>query len=361
MDRADRVAPLRLPKADPLDFMVVLALAVIPFSYYLGFDLDWGSEAQAGTAAYSTFQAGSLARGPAAAFMEPASIADPRGGLSQEDLSGWSEMIRRLEREAVAYPGRVAIYLKDIKRDRTWTYHPDDLFPSASLIKVPVMAAVFDKIHRGELSLDSRLVMHRRDRVGGSGSIKWFPDGTSFAVRELLERMIDESDNTAARMLIATAGFGYLQQEFPKMGLLYTEIYPEGMSLRSSPVRYENYTTAREMSMLLEKIYRGELVDPYSDELMLEFLKRHHARARLAKRLPTGWEIAHKTGLLRGACHDSAIIFTPRGDYVLTVLTGKNRSYGRAKDFIAQLGRITYAYYKADQFLARRAEGGLLD
>ena len=164
-------------------------------------------------------------------------------------------------------------------------------------------------------------------------------------------------------MLISATGFDYLQQEFPKMGLLYTEIYPEGMSLRSSPVQYENYTTAREMSMLLEKIYRGDMVDPYSSELMIEFLKHHHAKARLAKRLPIGWEIAHKTGLLRGACHDSAIIFTPHGDYVLTVLTGRNRNYSRAKDFIVRLGRITYKYYKsADQQLyARRTGSGLLD
>src|SRR6185436_10945177 len=153
-------------------------------------------------------------------------------------------------------------------------------------------------------------------------------------------------------MLISAAGFGYLQQQFPKMGLLYTEIFPEGMSLRSTPVRYENYTTAREMSMLLEKIYRGEMVDPYSSEQMLDLMKHHRAKARLAKHVPTGWEIAHKTGLLRGACHDSAIIFTPHGDYVLTVLTGQNRSYGRAKDFIDHLGRITYKYYRVEQVFA---------
>ena len=353
-----------MPKVDPMDLMVVLAMAVVPFSYYLGFNLDWSEQSQTMPASGTAFQAEFPPAEPASSVgpsLAMASTAAPNSE-SQEDLTAWNDMVRRLDTEASAYPGRVAIYLKDLKHNQSWAYRADDLFPSASLIKVPIMAAVFDKIHRGELSLDTRLAMHRRDRVGGSGNIKWYPDGTAFSVRSLLEHMIDESDNTAAHMLIGATGFDYLQQEFPKMGLLYTEIYPEGMSLRSSPVRYENYTTAREMSMLLEKIYRGNMVDPYSSELMIEHLKHHHARARLAKRLPAGWEIAHKTGLLRGACHDSAIIFTPHGDYVLTVLTGQNRNYGRAKDFITRLGRITYKYYKsADQLVARRTSSGLVD
>ena len=338
-----RIAPLRLPRLDPLDLMVLVALAVVPLSYYLGFDLNWSADVQKeDTAAPAIVQETGA----------PAAALATSPGTMLVDQRGWNELVQRLEVEAITYPGRVSIYLKDIRHNRTWSYRGDDLFPSASLIKVPIMAAVFDKIHRGELSLNTKLVMHRRDRVGGSGSIKWYPDGTKFTVKSLLQHMIDESDNTAAHMLISAAGFGYLQQQFPKMGLLYTEIFPEGMSLRSTPVRYENYTTAREMSMLLEKIYHGEMVDPYSSELMIEFLKHHHVKARLAKHVPSGWEIAHKTGLLRGACHDSAIIFTPHGDYILTVLTGQNRSYGRAKDFIDKVGRITYKYYRSDQFVA---------
>lgn len=357
----ERIAPFQVPRVDPMDFMVLLAMAVVPFSYYLGFNLDLNEQSQA--VPYQSSQVETPVVKPALMSTAlSATLASVGAPDSQNDLPEWNEMVRKLEAEAITYPGRVAIYLKDLKHDRSWAYRPDDLFPSASLIKVPIMASVFDKIHRGELSLDTRLAMHRRDRVGGSGSIKWYPDGTEFSVRSLLEHMIDESDNTAARMLISRAGFDYLQHEFPKLGLMYTEINPEGMSLRSSPVTSENYTTAREMSMLLEKIYRGDMIDPTSSELMIEFLKHHHTKARLAKRLPTGWEIAHKTGLLRGACHDSAIIFTPHGDYVLTVLTGSNRNYGRAKDFITRLGRITYKYYKSgEQLFARRTSSGLID
>src|SRR5208282_4217005 len=149
----ERITSFRLPKMDPLDFMVLLALAVVPFSYYLGFDLDWSEQSQAMPTAPMTFQA--------PRDVAPALAAAPESDV-QEDLPAWNEMVRHLEIEAISYPGRVAIYLKDLKHDRIWTYRADDLFPSASLVKVPIMAAVFDKIHRGDLSLDTRLAMHRR-------------------------------------------------------------------------------------------------------------------------------------------------------------------------------------------------------
>jgi beta-lactamase class A len=68
--------------------------------------------------------------------------------------------------------------------------------------------------------------------------------------------------------------------------------------------------------------------------------------------MPLGWEIAHKTGLERRACHDSAIFFTPNGDYVITVLTGQNASYSQAKDFITKVGHVTFANYAGPRYLA---------
>lgn len=280
----------------------------------------------------------------------------------EEDPFGeiFTQMTAELEQTATQYPGQVGFYLKDLDRGWEWGHRPDDLFPSASLIKVPVMAGVFERIHQGRLTLSSRLSLRRRTRMGGSGTIKWRRDGTRFTVRRLLDKMIHESDNTAMRILLDEIGMGFLQHELPKMGLVYTEIYPEGLTLHSGRVRYENYTTAREMGMIFEKIYRGEMVDRFASELMLEILKgKRRKRTRLAKGLPVGWDIAHKTGLLRRACHDAGIIFTPYGDYVLVVLTGRNRSYHSAKTFITKTGRITYRHYKSQTSLyARAAKGG---
>ncbi|MFC1679409.1 serine hydrolase [Elusimicrobiota bacterium] len=269
----------------------------------------------------------------------------------------FGDMVEELERQARRHPARVAIYVKDLQRGWEWAYHADDLFPSASLIKAPIMAGVFEKINRGELSLNSKLKLRRRVRMGGSGTVKWHRDGTRFTVRRLLEKLIHESDNTAMLILIDEVGMGFLQQYFADTGLVYTEIYADGLRLTGGRVRYENYTTAREMGLLFEKMYRGQIVDEFASELMLDILKRRPTRSRLAKGLPVGWEIAHKTGLLRRACHDVGIIFSPNGDYVVAVLTGRNRTYGSAKEFITRVGKITFKHYRSDPGFYVRAPG----
>ena len=85
---------------------------------------------------------------------------------------------------------------------------------------------------------------------------------------------------------------------------------------------------------------------------LLEIMKNQRHRARLALTLPPGWQIAHKTGLLRHACHDVAVVYGPEGDYVLAVLTWKGLSYHDAKNYIAKLGRITYKYYGGESEVA---------
>lgn len=260
----------------------------------------------------------------------------------------WQEMASGLKTASASYSGHVGIYMKDLQSGKVWEYNSDRLFPSASLIKLPIMAAVFEKIKAGELTLDTQIQLSRHDRWGGSGSLKWVRDGTRLSVMEIIYKMITESDNTATHMLIDSMGLDYLQREFARLGLVYTKIYPEGLSLTSGRVARENYTTAREMAGMLEQIYDGDLIDKDSSGQMLDFLKHNKSRSRLRRGLPIGWEIGHKTGLLRRSCHDVGIVFSPRGDYIIAVLTSNVPDYTSAKAFIAKVAKLTYKYYKID-------------
>ncbi len=270
----------------------------------------------------------------------------------------WQAMVAGLEKNSKAYNGKVGIYIKDIATGKTWEYNADRLFPSASLIKVPIMAAVCDKIKLGAFTLDTQIKLTRHERVGGSGSLKWVRDGTSLSVMEIIYKMITESDNTATRMLIDYVGMNYLSGAFINMGLARTNITPEGMSLTSGRVPRENLTTAREMASLMDRIYSGTLVDKESSEFMLEVLKHNKSKSRLRKGLPIGWEIGHKTGLLRRACHDVGIVFSPRGDYVIAVLTSEAPNYTTAKNFISKVAKLTYQYYKIDADYAQAPGAG---
>ncbi len=255
-------------------------------------------------------------------------------------------LVAAVQSEINRFNGRVGFYLKDLQTGRTLAINADELFPSASLVKVPIMMGVFKKIAAGEISLDTTLVLRRDDKVGGSGILKRCRSGSRWTVERLLRLMISRSDNTAARMLVNLTGIPYLNSTFQSLDLQVTRVQEEPLFRLTPDVSVENYTTPREMARLLENLYHGGCITPESSQRMMDIMKKGKARHRLARYLPRGWEIADKTGLLRGACHHIGIVFTPHGNFLICVLTADNTDseYGRAKQFIARVGRKVFRH-----------------
>ncbi|HOW28724.1 MAG TPA: class A beta-lactamase-related serine hydrolase [Elusimicrobiota bacterium] len=265
---------------------------------------------------------------------------------------GWDALTVVLARDIHRFSGRVGFYLKDMTTDREIVFGDTRLFPSASLVKVPIMMAILQKVRAGELALNAVLVMKRTDKIGGSGLLKRYRSGSCWSIRKLIEYMIVHSDNTATRLLVELVGTDYLNRAFASdLGLHYTQVQEEPLFSLDPDVTTENFTTPREMGMLLEKLYRRECLSPDYSDMMVDIMKKSNIRTRVARFMPRQWAMADKTGMLRGAYHHVGIVYTPVGNFVVCVLTADGRGYGEAKWFMAQLGRKIFDYYrKRDQF-----------
>lgn len=277
--------------------------------------------------------------------VEPA-VIDPRAGDPTISARDFERMTKEIQRATWNFPGNAAIFIKNLESGQEWTHNANQMMTSASLIKVPVMIGVFEKIKKGELRLDQTVVLTKAARKSGSGHLKWRRNGERFTIRELLVEMMALSDNIAQEMLIQLVGLNFLQERFPAFGLTLTNITRQGLSL-SPRTRVENYTTAREMGRLLENIYRKEKFGSESSEQMIELMKGAKYNDRLTKYLPRGWTVAHKTGLLRRACHDVGIVYSPAGNYIICVLTSAGPSYRTSKQFISKVGAITFRYFES--------------
>lgn len=262
------------------------------------------------------------------------------------DEARWDELCDRLRAVADNYKANVGIYLKDLRTDKSWEYNADRLFRAASLIKIGIMIGVMDLVEKKKISLDSELTLRNKDRMDGSGSLKWAREGTRLTILEIVYRMITESDNTATKLILDNFGMEYFQSYFRQIGLAYTTITQEGMDLTSGRVRKENFTTPREMGYLLEKIYRKEMISKEMSEMMMDILKRNKTRSRIRKGIPQTWAVGHKTGLLRKSCSDVGIVFSPKGDYILAILLDDVSTYRSGKEFIAKVAKITADYYR---------------
>ncbi len=254
----------------------------------------------------------------------------------------WKQLQDKIEYQVRHFPGTPGIYIKDLNRGWVIEHNPDRLFPSASLVKLPVMAALYDAQAQGRLSLDEALPIQRRLRAGGSGKLKFQKVGTRKTIRELIYHMITESDNTATNILTDYLGLDYFNGYFTRVGLGQTNFSRMIMDLRLRNRGIENNTSPRDMARILEMLYTRNLTG--SDE-MLAIMKDQKINDRLAATIPRSWKICHKTGLMNNTCHDVGIVFSPNSDYIICVLTSGVRNSRRAKNFISEISFLTTEYY----------------
>jgi len=259
----------------------------------------------------------------------------------------WGNLEVEIKSAAQGFSGETGICIKDLSRHWEIGINQDRQFPSASLVKIPIMAACFYAANEDKIKLDEVLILKARDKSLGSGSLKEAPAGTKLSIYNLIESMISESDNTAANMLIQHLGFNYLNDCFKRLGLKDTNICREMMDFKSRKQGQENFTTASDLASLLARIYHGKLINKTYSGMCLEYLKKQKIRDRIPAKLPPDTEIAHKTGLERGLCHDAGIVFTPKGDFLICVLTQHHHKTAKlAKKFIAEIALKAYNYYR---------------
>jgi len=267
--------------------------------------------------------------------------------LTRKKAAAWRALGQAIKKEMSVFHGEAGLVIEDLNSGWQIVYNPNKLFPSASLAKIPIMASCFHAVSAGKLDLKEEISLKDSDKAGGSGILKYFARGSKLSVEELIELMITRSDNTAANMLIELLGFDYLNNSFKKMGLKYTNLRRKMMDFSRRRQGVENFTTAAEMSAILEKFYRREFIDGAVSERCLGMLNHQKIRDRIPAKLPVGIPVAHKTGLERGVCHDAGIVFTKNGDFLICVLTShRNKTARPTKKLIAEVAFLTYNYYQ---------------
>jgi len=257
----------------------------------------------------------------------------------------WESVSSEIQSYIFSFPGIVGLYVEDIETGMYMAYNAKRLFPSASVVKIPIMAAVFKYLKERKIPETYKLPLKRHHKASGAGRLKYSRIGSKFTIIELLERMITESDNTATNMLVELLGFDYLNRAFAEFGLKATNIHRNVMDMKKLKMGIENYTTPDDIGYLLREIYFKRVVDEHTSEKMLGILLRQKVNDRITRGVPAGCKVAHKTGLMRNVCHDAGIVFHPNGTFIICVFTENVPNYATAKNFIAAVSSIISRYY----------------
>ncbi|MBP7056429.1 MAG: serine hydrolase, partial [Candidatus Omnitrophica bacterium] len=144
--------------------------------------------------------------------------------ISEKRRAAWLDLKKSLVRRITGFDGEAGIVIKDLRTNKELTFHKDRLFPSASIVKIPIMAACFLAADQGKIKLDQEVALKASDKLSGSGMVKDMPAGSTFSVQRLINLMISDSDNTATNMLTSLLGMDYLNKTFVGFGLKNTKL-----------------------------------------------------------------------------------------------------------------------------------------
>jgi beta-lactamase class A len=216
----------------------------------------------------------------------------------------------------------------------------DETFPTASLIKVPVLVTVYDLVEQKRLALDDPLTVLKLDKVPGSGLLQFLHDNATITVHDAAWLMTTISDNTATNLLLDRIIIRRVWDKMEKLGLPHTKVHSKSF-LRSSSVAMDSsvkyglgVTTPNEMARLFALLADGKAVSPAADSAMLDMLAHNEDDSKL-QRFVEGLDVPHKTGDTDEVRTECAL-FPLQSRVVACVLTKENEDHRYMLDNAAQ-------------------------
>ena len=229
-----------------------------------------------------------------------------------------------LTRLAAEVQGDVGIYVRHLGSGRGATIRADELFPTASMIKVPILATTFDRIEHGALTFDSMLTWADSLRYLGEDDLfDKLQSGARVPLSQVSLMMITTSDNAAALWLQALVGGGIAVNSWLHAnGFDSTRLNSRTPGRESAKVRYGwGQTTPREMAELLVRIREGRAVSPAASAQMYRHLTRIYWNGEALSAIPPWVQAASKQGAVDRSRSEVVLVNAPSGDYVFSVIT----------------------------------------
>lgn len=252
------------------------------------------------------------------------------------------------------------IYAKCLERGEEIAIDADRQMDTMSVIKIPLMAEVFQQVKAGRIALDTRYTVTKEDALPGTGVLRSLDPGATVTVRDLVTLMIIVSDNTATDVLYRMVGGPEaVNRRMQALGLTKTTAPSPARAwfdaLRAAPSAEQFHregkhpfglSTPREIGKLLEMMETGTLIDKASSDQMLQIMRAQLYRTRIP-RLLSGYRIPHKTGdFLPYIGNDVGVLESPGTTVVLSVFTASHFGSGDTlEEAIGRLSREIAMYF----------------
>ena len=259
------------------------------------------------------------------------------------------------------HQGKISVYAANLKTGQTLAVDADQVVPTASVIKLPILVEAMREVKAGKRSLEEKVTLDKDNVVPGSGVFHFFDLPLTVTFKDALTFMIIETDNTATNMVIDQVGIKNVNDNITAMGLKDTYLYKKVYKPATGPMPADQKkfglgkTTAREMGRVMESIVNCDLHEQKLCDAMLYMLRNQQVRNMIPHYIETSDTseglslIGNKTGSLDEVRNDVAVVYSKAGPLVISVFTSDNQDKSWTNDNAAELliGHVAKAIVEA--------------
>ncbi|MFN8583369.1 MAG: serine hydrolase [Gemmatimonadaceae bacterium] len=243
----------------------------------------------------------------------------------------------------------VGVAILDLTDNRTAFFlHADELFPTASTIKIAVLAELYRQHERAAgggagARLTDLYTVDAKDVVGGSDIMAGLTPGVSrITNRDLATMMIAVSDNSATNVLIDRVGMDAVNAWLSQLGLTHTRLRRHMMDVKAAQEGRENTATPHELVTLVA-LHRGQVLKSLTVDYFA--MLGTHKDSYIPRLLPTDVTVANKPGDLDAVRNDAGIVFVPNRPFAIAVMTTFGRDERASELAIARNARAAWMLF----------------
>lgn len=251
------------------------------------------------------------------------------------------------------FRGDVGMYVRHLATGKSVSIRADELFPTASMIKVPILLTLFDKIQKGELDYDSTLTYRDSLLYAGEDILGSFKDSSTILLSKVVMLMITMSDNTASLWLQHLAGTGTAINEWLyQNGFQMTRVNSRTPGRKPDREKYGwGQTTPREIANLLTIIQERKAVSLSASEEMSRVLSRIYWNGEALSQIPPTIQTLSKQGAVNRSRSEVVLVNAPSGDYVFAIITKNQEDQSWVEEnegyaLIRKISQLLWNYFE---------------
>ena len=249
------------------------------------------------------------------------------------------------------FNGDVGVYIKNLKNEKIIAINADSIFPTASIVKIPILVGVMDKIEKKQLEYHQQLQYRDSLAYSSFDVTANLKDTAKIELAKVILLMLSTSDNSASLWLQKLAGGGArINEILDSAGLTTTRVNSRTPGRENNRTQYGwGQTTPYEMATLIEKIYRGQIINDSISKKMIRLLGRNFWDEQAISQIPPDVFVASKNGCV-DASRSEVLLVMARQPYIFSIFTKNNKdiSWGDNNEawmLAKNLSKLLWQYY----------------